>query len=124
MDETGVKYPVRSAVARQYIIKSAINAKDVYSGKIKVPAASLVIWQRGTSWQGHIGLTIEEWQGKKGRTIEGNTSSQSTRSGGNVEMKTRLLQPHNYFRITHFVPTITFTPDVSGGLPPLYKAKL
>lgn len=124
MDETGVIYPVRSAVARHYIIKGAISAKDVLSGKKIIPAGSLVIWQRGTSWQGHIGLTTKEWRGAKGQTVEGNTSSLSDRSGGNVEMKIRTIQPHNYFRITHFVPTTTFTPDVSAGYPALYKAKL
>lgn len=92
----------RAAVARQYITKSSIKAEYVLMGATVIPKAALVIWGKGDTWQGHIGFTTKEWSGKSGYTIEGNTSSNSTRSGGNVEEKKRTIQPFAYFRITHF----------------------
>ena len=103
MDEAKVEFPIRSALARKYKVKESIKARDVWAGKVEVPKAALVGWIRTTSaWQGHIGINRALWKGKKGDTVEGNTSDNNTRQGGNVELKIRVIEPYNYFRIDFF----------------------
>ena len=103
LDEAGIDFRIRSALARKYVAKNSVKARDVWAGKISIPKASLAIWFRTTSkWQGHIGITREKWNGKKGKTVEGNTSDNNTREGGNVELKNRTIEPYNYFRIEYF----------------------
>lgn len=104
--EAGVKPPVRSGVARQYITKKSVKAKHVLKGYEKLDESKLylVIWQRGTTWKGHIAFA-ESWNGRQGKTIEGNTSCNdkgSQHSGGSVCRKSRSIVENAYFRITHF----------------------
>lgn len=70
-----------------------------------IPAGSLVVWKRGDTWMGHIGIVREDWRGASGRTIEANTSSgnQGSQSDGDgIYRRTRTITPTAYFRITHF----------------------
>ena len=95
---------MKSALARAFINRKSIKARDVLLGIIKVPSGSLVIWGKGTTIYGHIGFTDGIWY-KKGKTVEGNTSSNNKGSQSNgdcVANKNRTIQPYNYFRITHF----------------------
>lgn len=59
---------------------------------------ALMIWQNGTSWQGHVGIVVEAAPRREMHviTIEGNTapnpsSVQSDREGDGVYRKTRLI---------------------------------
>ena len=73
-------------------------------GKIKIPAGSLVIWKKGNTWKGHIGI-VKSWNKGGGITIEGNTSAGITGSqsnGDGVYKRARVIQQYSYFRITHF----------------------
>ena len=100
-----VKEPVlRSGMARAFITKTSIKAKDVLTGKVKVPDGYLVVYGKGNTIYGHIGL-VKHWNKVSGQTIEGNTSSGdkgSQSEGEGVYERTRSIQPANYFRITHF----------------------
>jgi len=101
LDNSGRDVLPRSAVAQHYINSKSIKAIDVYHNIKKVDSSYIVIWKRGETWQGHIGFVLT-WSGKKGTTIEGNTSNTNTAAGGYVQRKNRIIQPYNYFRITHF----------------------
>lgn len=101
-----VKEPtVRSGLARSFVTKKSIKAVDVLRKIKKIPIGSLVIWRKGTSISGHIGILNKDWIGEKGSTVEGNTSSGTAGSqydGGGVYARTRKIEPANYFRITDF----------------------
>lgn len=103
----GVEYPTkRTAGARAFISDRSVTATDVLYGRATVKPGWLVIWRRGNSWAGHIGI-VTTWGKASGATIEGNTSSGrsgSQRDGDGVWSRTRSIQPGNYFRITHFEP--------------------
>ena len=103
LDLGKVKSPtIRSGLAKDFIARNSIPARRVFQGIIEVPAGSLVIWRKGETWKGHIGIIPFSWRREKGQTIEGNTSSNDDSNGDAVETKTREIQPFNYFRITHF----------------------
>lgn len=93
---------IRSGQAQKYITKKSIKANDVFKGVVTVPAGSLVIWKKGETWKGHIGFNRFAWKGRKGNTIEGNTAPEDDSNGGYTMLRTRTIQPFNYFRITHF----------------------
>lgn len=101
-----VKEPtVRSGLARSFVTKKSIKAADVLRKIKTIPVGSLVIWRKGTSISGHIGILRDDWAGEKGKTIEGNTSSGAAGSqydGDGVFARTRKIEPANYFRITDF----------------------
>jgi len=96
---------VRSGLARRYVQKNSIKATKVLEGNMSIPEGSLLIWRRGTTIFGHVGI-VEKWKGKSGTTIEGNTSSSNKTSlqyaGQGVYRKKRTINPYNYFRITDF----------------------
>lgn len=96
---------VRSGLARRYVQKNSIKATKVLEGNMFIPEGSLLIWRRGTTIFGHVGI-VEKWKGKSGTTIEGNTSSSNKTSlqyaGQGVYRKKRTINPYNYFRITDF----------------------
>jgi hypothetical protein len=92
----------RTAVAQQFISKQSINAIDVLEKRTEIPAGTIVIWKWIGSWKGHVGFVTKKWTGATAETVEGNTSSNSTREGGNVEIKRRTINRHSSFRITHF----------------------
>lgn len=108
LSEADVLYPTkRTAGARSFISKKSIKASDVLTGKVKVEPGWLVIWQKGNSWSGHIGI-VTEWGKRHGKGIEGNTNcGKGSRSDGDgVCEKPESIQPGNYFRITHFEPVV------------------
>ncbi len=105
-----VKEPkIRSGLARAFKkSKGLINANDVLRGIKKVYPGSIVGWEKGNTVFGHIGIVMD-WQKKYGITIEGNTSSGekgSQSNGDGVYIRSRSIQPANYFRIRWFVPVI------------------
>lgn len=108
LSKADVLYPTkRTAGARSFISKKSIKASDVLTGKVKVEPGWLVIWQKGNSWSGHIGI-VTEWGKRYGKGIEGNTNcGKGSRSDGDgVCEKPESIQPGNYFRITHFEPVV------------------
>lgn len=107
---------IRTAVAQKFITKESIKASDVLDGKVTIPAGSIVIWKWIGSWKGHVGFVIKDWIGKLGFTVEGNTSNNSTHAGGNVEEKTRTINRHSSFRITHFTLVNYIKKDLSYNI--------
>lgn len=105
LDSAQVKTPkVRSGMARGYKIKSSIDANDVLIGKVKIPPGTLVIFQKGETIFGHVGI-VKSWGKKYGYTVEANTSPNNTGSqsnGDGIWYKYRSIQPLNYFRVRWF----------------------
>jgi len=108
MDQAGVERPgVRSAAATDYVTDRSIDATRVLRGAKDVPAGALVIWRRGDTWRGHIGL-VRRWQQQCGQTVEGNTSPGDAgpqRDGQGVWPRERCIRPGSYFRIVAFSRT-------------------
>jgi len=108
MDQAGLNAPpVRSAAATDYIIKDSKDATDVLRGMSSAESGDLVVWRRGDTWRGHIGI-VRSWQQQCGRTVEGNTSPGDAgpqRDGDGVWPRKRCIKPGSYFRIVSFVPT-------------------
>jgi len=52
---------------------------------------SLAVWRNGNSWQGHIGIVIEN-NGITFKTVEGNTNDKGGREGYIVATKNRVLK--------------------------------
>ena len=103
-----VKEPkIRSGLARHFKKgKNLILANEVLRGAKSVPIGSLVGWEKGNTIYGHIGF-VKTWKQQTGVTIEGNTSSGvsgSQSNGDGVYVRSRSIQPANYFRIMWFVP--------------------
>lgn len=94
----------------------AVDAREVQRGVVRPEPGWLVVWRRGSGWQGHIGFFVEDdneaergvdWYGRCGWTVEGNTSSGrsgSQRDGDGVWRRLRCLEPGSYFRVVGFVP--------------------
>jgi len=103
---------VRSGLAQNYYRKAPdslrVSAGLVLRGKYKVKAGDLIIWARGSTIYGHIGIALYDWNGKSGWTIEGNTSSGrgSQYDGDGVFIRWRTIQPYSYFRIIAIVKVI------------------
>jgi hypothetical protein len=108
MDQAKTDRPtVRSASATDYVTGSSIEATEVLRGTEPVPDGTLVIWRRGDTWKGHIGV-VRRWHQRCGRTVEGNTSpgeSGPQRDGDGVWTRHRCIRPGSYFRIIAFTPT-------------------
>lgn len=103
MRHSGTAYPkVRSGLAMAYAVRP-VPAKHVWKGYRKVGRNWLVIWKRGDTWRGHIGIVLS-WGRKSGTTIEGNTGS-SDYEGDGVYEKRREIQPMSFFRIVFFQVT-------------------
>ena len=101
LDSSHATYPtVRSALAQKYITKKSIKAKHVAKGYVTVPPGSLIIWKRGETIFGHIGIVVS-WDKMKGVTIEGNTSGLKNWQG--VHKCNRQIR-EGYFRIEYFTP--------------------
>jgi len=105
LDSAGAVSPaIRTGVAQKFITRQSITASQVLNGRV-VPAGSIVIWKRGDTWMGHVGITTKDWTGISGETIEANTSPSdagSQSNGDGVYRKQRKISPTAYFRITHF----------------------
>jgi hypothetical protein len=100
---------LRAALARRFVEKTSILAKDVVKGITKVPSGYMAIWQRGNTINGHIGFVLTEVSGAKSfQTVEGNTTPNRVKgkkpeySGGAVEQKTRKIEPMAFFAIKWF----------------------
>jgi len=101
---TNHPFPVRSGLARSFVTKKSILATKVLQGQKQVETGDLIIWQNGNTISGHIGFVILV-KDKKYITIEGNTSSGqkgAQADGDGVYIKTRTIQPYNYFRVKWF----------------------
>ncbi len=103
------KHPtVRSGLARSFKrSKGIIRAIDVLRGVKKVDKGFIVGWEKGETISGHIGFVFTKWNKQFGTTIEGNTSSGSKGNqsdGDGVYIRSRSIQPANYFRICWFIP--------------------
>ncbi len=98
---------IRSGLARDFKrSKNLILANDVLRGIKKIPPGSIVGWEKGNTIFGHIGFVFTNWNKQFGTTIEGNTSSGlkgSQSDGDGVYIRSRSIQPANYFRIMWFV---------------------
>lgn len=98
---------IRSGLARDFKrSKNLVNANDVLRGIKKIPPGSIVGWEKGNTIFGHIGFVLTNWNKQFGTTIEGNTSSGlkgSQSDGDGVYIRSRSIQPANYFRIMWFV---------------------
>lgn len=103
-----VKEPkIRSGLARDFKrSRYVILANQVLRGVKTIPPGSIVGWEKGNTIFGHIGFVLTEWNKQYGTSIEGNTSSGAKGSqsdGDGVYIRSRSIQPANYFRIMWFV---------------------
>jgi len=99
LDAVGATEPrVRSGLAQKFIVKGSVPAKHVAKGYRQVEPGWLVVWKRGDTNGGHIGI-VERWSGISGETIEGNVR-QGNKEG--VFRKKRAITDGQWFRITHF----------------------
>lgn len=106
-DGDTVDCSVRSALARNYADRKAIDARLVMRGSRDASPGDLVIWQKGSTISGHIGIVASRWKGATGWTVEGNTSSGpggSQDDGDGVWKRRRSISPGSYFRIRWFRP--------------------
>jgi hypothetical protein len=99
LDAVGASKPrVRSGLAQKFIVSGSVPAKHVAKGYRQVEPGWLVVWKRGDTYGGHIGI-VERWSGISGETIEGNVR-QGNKEG--VFRKKRAITDGQWFRITHF----------------------
>lgn len=97
--------PVKSGLARDHAKGRFRTIGEVLKRKYVVKPGDKVIWARGTTTKGHIGL-VDAWKYDRGYTVEANTSSGSKGSqfdGSGVYIRFRIIQPYNFFRIIGFV---------------------
>lgn len=93
----------KTGLATKWIDKNSISALDVWNKKKTIDSTYLVIWQKGSTVFGHIGIV--EKVSNKITTIEANTSSgiRGSQSNGNgIYRRLRSIEPFNYFRIKAF----------------------
>lgn len=96
-------FPIRSGLARSFKTRKSINALDVARGWKRIPAGSLVGWEKTGSIKGHIGFVLQDWSGRFGRTVEGNTTSGSKRfKGEGVWVRSQEIETLGIKRITFF----------------------
>jgi len=94
----------RSGLATRFISRYSIKASHVLLGIRTPEPGDLVVFKRGTTIFGHIGI-VRSWSGRCGVTIEGNTSAGvrgSQREGDGVYVRDRCIRPGDYFRIVSF----------------------
>ena len=106
LEKGGATWPaVRSGLAQHFITRQSIRASHVLRG-VAVPPGSVVIWRKGSGWQGHAGFATS-WDGACGETVEANTSpgkSGGQWDGDGVWRRRRCIDVGNYFRIVSFTP--------------------
>lgn len=99
LDAAKVAQPrVRSGLAQKFIVKGSVPAKQVAKGYRRVEPGWLVVWKRGDSYGGHVGI-VERWNRNDGETIEGNVREGKEEG---VFRKRRAITDGQWFRITHF----------------------
>lgn len=105
-DQAQVDQPaVRSGVAQHFRTSESFEARHVIRGTRSVKQGDIVIWQRGDTWMGHVGIADQDWPDHSGLTVEANTSPESKEDlgrGDGVYRKNRTIHPGAHFRITHF----------------------
>lgn len=89
---------VRSGLAQKFIVKGSVPAKQVAKGYRRVEPGWLVVWKRGDTYGGHVGI-VERWSGDNGETVEGNVREGKEEG---VFRKRRAITDLHEFRITHF----------------------
>jgi len=109
LSRSGVTQPsIRSGLAREFKRgPGLVRSELVLRGCATIASGSIVGWEKGSTISGHIGFVTDQWKGPTGRTIEGNTSSGvkgNQSDGDGVYLRTRTIQPANYFRIMWFIP--------------------
>jgi CHAP domain len=102
----------RTALARNFWNKANRNdrhtAREILNGQYSVQEGDIVVWARGNTIRGHVGIAYRNWYGKAGRTIEANTSSGvrgSQFDGDGVHLRRRAIEPYNYFKIMGVIET-------------------
>ena len=93
--------------ARDFINDQAIPARKVLQGRVTPQAGWLVVWRRGSSPLGHIGILLKVLGDNDFLVLEANTGPGRTagRTGGEgVHVRVRTIQPFAHFRIVAFVP--------------------
>ena len=112
LDSAGAVLPrYRSGLAIRYRESPWISARDVITGRVKLPVGALSIWQHGDTYKGHIGIVEVVKSSTVIVCLEANTSgtsSGSIRDGGGFYRKTREIQPYNHFGIKYF-KIVTYT---------------
>ncbi len=108
LDSSGVEEPrrqgKRTLLARSWVRKESIRARDVLLGRKTVTDGSIVIWEKGETIWGHCGF-VKSWNGASGVTIEANTTSGDSgnqRNGDGIYERRRRIVPTRYFRIAWF----------------------
>jgi len=105
LDSAKVAWPrIRTGLAMNYRLRGSFKATDVLSGKVVLLPGDLVIWQKGNTIYGHIGVVETVVDRRTVITIEANTSSGvrgSQRDGDGVYRRRRLIEPYNYFGIKY-----------------------
>lgn len=89
----------KTGLATAFRGKKLIKAIDVWTGKAKVKAGNVIIWQKGSSIFGHAGISISDWDYISGATIQGNTTFNGKQG---VFIKQAIIEPYNYYRIIKF----------------------
>lgn len=109
--EGNIDFPkIRTGLARNFIIKGhSISTEDVLLGRYKPKSGDIIVWQKGNTIFGHVGLIKERNKNntKEYVTIEANTSPGSGGSqsnGDGIWIRKRYLNPTGYFRVTHITP--------------------
>ncbi len=109
LDSASVDEPARQGkrtlLARSWVRKNSIRARDVLLGRKTVPDGAIVVWEKGETIWGHCGF-VKKWDGAGGVTIEANTTSGdgNQRNGDGIYERRRRIVPTAYFRIEWFTP--------------------
>jgi len=108
LKKSGVELPKGYSLAKNYLKYgwNTTTAREVLNGKSIPSRNDLVIWGKGSTIYGHVGIVIS-YDPSTGilTTIEFNTSSDdksSQREGDGVFIKKRKIEPYNYFKIIGF----------------------
>lgn len=103
LSAAGAQAPAtRTALASRFIDRTSIDAKHVLRGTYDPSPGDIVVWRRGDTVFGHVGLLVSSSRSAL-RTVEGNTGPEGGGPDG-VWERWRTISPGNHFRITHFTP--------------------
>lgn len=94
----GVKSPI---VSTEHCLTAWRETVKTQRVKLQPLAGAIIIWQHGTSEQGHTGI-MTEYKGKKMTTVEGNTG-QLFREGDGVYEKERSTTKDGSMKVVGFL---------------------
>ena len=101
-----VEPAVRSGLAYRFISRQrSIEAREVLRGVVEIVPGTILVWRKGKTTRGHTGFVVAWSGGASGETVEANTGPGlygNQRDGDGVWRRRRVIEPGNYFRITHF----------------------